>query len=163
MAEDGTGLKDASGNWVYDDAGNQIFTASKVSTWSIERIVAEHGVRIPDSSQSQKHFRAALILAVDPLHPPRKSTLDDLSEAVQRFTHAGSDDYNFNFWEATGGRATLTMNGLSAYRRASKQAVSYRVIEPEANQDGSIGCVHQMDNAVWAGQWMVAHLDRDNR
>ena len=168
VAEDGKGLKDASGNWVYDDAGNRIFTASKVSTWSIERIVAEHGVRIPDSSQSQKHFRAALILAVDPLHPPRKSTLDELSAAVQRFTHAGSDDYNFNdyifnFWEATGGRATLTMDGLSAYRRASKQAVSYRVIEPEANQDGSIGCVHQMDNAVWAGQWMVAHLDRDNR
>ena len=166
VAEDGTGLKDASGNWVYDDAGNQIFTASKVSTWSIERIVAEHGVRIPDSRQSQKEFRAALILAVDPLHPPRQSTLDELSAAVQRFTHAGSDDYNFNFWEATGGRATLTMDGLSAYRRAGgagKRAVSYRVIEPEANQDGSIGCVHQMDDAVWAGQWMVAHPDRDNR
>ena len=166
VAEDGTGLKDASDNWVYDDAGNQIFTASKVSTWSIERIVAEHGVRIPDSSQSQKEFRAALILAVDPLHPPRQSTLDELSAAVQRFTHAGSDDYNFNFWEATGGRATLTMDGLSAYRRtgvAGKRAASYRVIESEANQDGSIGCVHQMDDAVWAGQWMVAHPDRDNR
>ena len=166
VAEDGTGLKDASDNWVYDDAGYQIFTASKVSTWSIERIVAEHGARIPDSRQSQKEFRAALILAVDPLHPPRQSTLDELSAAVQRFTHAGSDDYNFNFWEATGGRATLTMDGLSAYRRSSgagKRAVSYRVIEPEANQDGSIGCVHQMDDAVWAGQWMVAHPDRDNR
>ena len=166
VAEDGTGLKDASDNWVYDDAGYQIFTASKVSTWSIERIVAEHGVRVPDSRQSQKHFRAALILAVDPLHPPRQSTLDELSAAVQRFTHAGSDDYNFNFWEATGGRATLTMDGLSAYRRtgvAGKRAASYRVIEPEANQDGSIGCVHQMDDAVWAGQWMVAHPDRDNR
>ena len=166
VAEDGTGLKDASGNWVYADSGDQIFTASKVSTWSIERIVAEHGARVPDSNQSQKEFRAALILAVDPLHPARKSTLDELSAAVQRFTHAGSDDYNFNFWEATGGRATLTMDGLSAYRRsgaAGKRAASYRVVAPEANPDGSIGCVHQMDDSVWAGQWMVAPLEKGNR
>ena len=165
VAEDGTGLKDASDNWVYDDAGYQIFTASKVSTWSIERIVVEHGARIPDSSQSQRHFRAALVLAVDPLHPPRQSTLDELSAAVQRFTHAGSDDYNFNFWEATGGRATLTMDGLSAYRRsggAGKRAVSYRVVKPEANHDGSVGCI-QMHDVIWARQGMVARPDRHNR
>ena len=167
VAEDGTGLKDASGNWVwvYDDA-DQIFTASKVSTWSIERIVAEHGARVPDSRQSQKHFRAALILAVDPLHPQRQSTLDDLSEAVQVFTHAGEDDsYLFNFWEATGGRATLTMDGLSAYRRAGgagKRAVSYRIVEPEANHDGSIGCI-RMDGVAWAGQGMVAPPENSTR
>ena len=167
VAEDGTGLKDASGNWVYDDSGDQIFTASKVSTWPIERIVAEHGARIPDSRQSQKEFRAALVLAVDPLHPPLQSTLDDLSEAIQVFTHAGKDDDRslFNFWEATGDRATLTMDGLSAYRRsgvAGKRVVSYRVFEPEENHDGTIGCI-QMDDSVWAGQWMIAHPDRDNR
>ena len=164
VAEDGTGLKDVSDNWVYDDAGYRIFTASKVSTWSIERIVAEHGARIPDSNQSQKEFRAALILAVDPLHPPRQSTLDDLSEAVQVFTHAGKDDWSgFNFWEATGGRATLTMDGLSAYRRAGKRvAALYRVVEPEANQDGSIGCI-RMDDVAWAGQRMVALPENGNR
>ena len=166
VAEDGTGLKDASGNWVYDDSGDQIFTASKVSTWPIERIVAEHGARTPDSRQSQKEFRAALVLAVDPLHPPLQSTLDDLSEAIQVFTHAGKDDDRslFNFWEATGDRATLTMDGLSAYRRsgvAGKRVVSYRVFEPEANHDGTIGCI-QMDDSVWAGQWMIAP-PRDNR
>ena len=167
VAEDGMWLEDASGNRVYDDSGYQIFTASRISEWSIERIVAEHGTRMPDSRQSQKHFRAALILAVDPLHPPRQSTLDNLSEAVQVFTHAGKDHLlTFNFWEATGGRATLTMDGLSAYRRAGgagKRAVSYRIVEPEENQDGSIGCVHQMDDAVWAGQWMVAPPDKGNR
>ena len=122
---------------------------------------------MPDSRESQKHFRAALILTVDPLHPPRQSTLENLSEAVQVFTHAGKDDSSmFNFWEATGGRATLTMDGLSAYRRAGgagKRAVSYRIVKPEANQDGPIGCVHQMDDAVWAWQWMVAPPDKGNR
>ena len=167
VAEDGAGLKDASGNWVYADSGDQIFTASKVSTWSIERIVAEHGARVPDSSQSQKEFRAALILAVDPLNPARPGGLDDLSEAVRIFTHAGSDERaSFNFWEATGGRATLTMDGLSAFRRsgaAGKRTVTYHVTEPEANQDGSIGCVHQMDGSVWKGHWMVAHPEIGNR
>ena len=122
VAEDGAWLDDASGDWVYDDVGNPVFTASQVSTWSIGRIAAEHGARIPDSSQSQKHFRAAFILIVDPLHPAPQSTLDDLSEAVQLFARAGSDDDDteFNFWEATGGRATLTMDGLSAYRTSGR-------------------------------------------
>ena len=164
VAEGGTWLKDASGNSVYGDSG-PIFTASKVSTRSIERIVAENGARIPDSNQSQKEFRAALILVVDPLHPARQSTLNDLSEAVQQFTHAGKDevDYLYNFWEATGGRATLTMDGLSAYRRpggaGKRVAASYRVVEPEANHDGSIGCILK-DDVVWSGQRMVAPPDR---
>ena len=166
VAEDGTWLKDASGNPVYGDSG-PIFTASKVSTWSIERIVAEHGARIPDSNQSQKEFRAALILVVDPLHPARQSTLNDLSEAVQQFTHAGKDEHwGYNFWEATGGRATLTMDGLSAYRRpggaGKRVAASYRVVEPEANHDGSIGCILK-DDVVWSGQRMVAPPDSGNQ
>ena len=167
VAEDGTGVRDASGNLLRDDSGYPIFTASRVSTWSIERIVAEHGARVPDSRQSQKSFRAALVLAVDPLHPPWQNTLDDLSKAVQVFTHAGEDENRslFNFWEATGGRATLTMDGLSAYRRADaagKPAVSYRVVEPEANPDGSVGCI-QMDDAAWPGQWMMARTEEDDR
>ena len=166
VAEDGKGLRDASGDWVRDDSGYPIFSASKVSTWSIERIVAEHGARIPDSSQSQKEFRAALVLAVDPLHPPRHSTLDKLSREVQIFTDAGPvTQVGSNFWEAMGGRATLTMDGLSAYRRANaagKPAMSYRVVEPEANPDGSVGCI-QMDDAAWPGQWMMARTEEDDR
>ena len=144
VAEDGKGLKDASGNWVYADSGDQIFTASKVSTWSVERIVAEHGARVPDSSQSQKEFRAALVLVVDPLHPPRLSTLDNLSEAVEAFTHAGEDDSSlFNFWEATGGRATLTMDGLSALPpvRCGRQAG--RVV-PRHRAGGKPGRIYRL-------------------
>ena len=66
--------------------------------------MAEHGARIPNSNQSQKHFRAALILLVDPWSPALQPILDRLSDEVRQFTHAGSDDDLFNFWEATGGR-----------------------------------------------------------
>ena len=157
------------GEWTdeWDDAsGGRIFTASQVSTWSIERIVAEHGARIPNSRQSQKDFRAAFILLIDSKRPAQQGTLDDLSAEVQEFTHAGpDDDYSFNFWEATGGRATLTMDGLSAYRRsgrASKPVVSYRIVEPVANQDGHIGCV-PMGDATEVGKWMVAPSDKGKR
>ncbi len=153
------------GEWTDDWDGT--FTASQVSTWSIERIVAEHGARIPNSHQSQKDFRAALILLIDSEHPAQQGTLDALSAAVQQFTHAGrdDDDSGFNFWEATGGRATLTMDGLSAYRRsgrASKPVVSYRIVEPVANQDGHIGCV-PMGDATEVGKWMVAPSDKGKR
>ncbi len=161
VAEDG----EWSDEW--DDAADaRIFTASQVSTWSIERIVAEHGARIPNSRQSQKDFRAAFILLIDSKRPAQQGTLDDLSAEVQEFTHAGPDDESgFNFWEATGGRATLTMDGLSAYRRsgrASKPVVSYRIVEPVANQDGHIGCV-PMGDATEVGKWMVAPSDKGKR
>ncbi|MXX36676.1 MAG: hypothetical protein F4Y91_00295 [Gemmatimonadetes bacterium] len=106
-----------------------------------------------------------MILLIDSAHPAQQGTLDDLSAAVQEFTHAGPSDDPFNFWEATGGRATLTMDGLSAYRRsgrASKPVVSYRIVEPVPNEDGHIGCV-PMDDAAEAGKWMVAPSDKGKR
>ena len=156
VAEDGAWSDDR------DDSGVRIFTASQVSTWSIDRIVVAHGARLPASSQSQKHFRAALILLVDQQHPALQGILDRLSAEVQQFTHTGNDsELSFNFWEATGGRATLTMDGLSAYRKSSgagKQAVSYRIVEPVAGDGGQIGCV-SIDDAAKARKWMVWSSD----
>ena len=98
-----------------DASGNQIFTASDIETYSIEQIVADNGVRDPDFRASQKHFRAALILLVDDMFPVTTEALEALSVSVEAFSRSGSDgvDYLFNFWEATGGRATLVMDGLA--------------------------------------------------
>ena len=97
-----------------DDSGNRIFTASDVETYSIEQIVSDNGVRNPDFRASQKHFRAAAILLVDDMFPVTMEALEDLSDSVEAFSRSGSDgvDHLFNFWEATGGRATLMMDGL---------------------------------------------------
>ena len=103
------------GSWTNDQdaAGNWIFHAPKVETYTIDRIVAEHGARGPDHRMSQKKFRAALVLLVDDLFPEEADELKALSEAVERFARAGDDGSNlYNFWEATGGRATLEMGGL---------------------------------------------------
>ena len=109
------------GRWLdeHDDAGNRIFTASEIETWSIERIVREYGARVPNFHHSQKHFRAATVLLVDESFPETREQLQELSAAVRQFAHAGNDSNHrlFNFWEATGGRATLALDGLDQYRR----------------------------------------------
>ena len=122
VAEDGNWIYTEDGARVRDDNGHLIFTASKVKSYTIEDIVAEHGKRIPDASQSQRDFRAAVILLVDEKHPAIAWQLDKLSGDIAAFSHPGPDenDYWFNFYEATGGRATITMDGLSQFQKSSE-------------------------------------------
>ena len=107
VAKDGqwTDEQDASDNW--------IFSASDIETWSVQRIVAEHGARVPDWTRSQKSFRAAVVLLADEQFPATPTILRELADAVLTFGHPGPDSSRlFNFWEATGGRATLKMDDL---------------------------------------------------
>ena len=103
------------GRWLneWDDSGNRLFAASNVETWSIERIVREYGARTPDWLRSQRAFRAAAILVVD--NPfSASATAQQLRDVILKFTYDGDDgdDESYNFWEATGGRATLAMDLL---------------------------------------------------
>ena len=117
VAEDGEHLLDENGNNVRADNGYPIFTASRIRRYTIEDIIAEHGPRIPDASQAQRDFRAAVILLIDENHPASKRVLEGVSDFVSRFSYAGEDEYDetYNFYEATGGRGTITMDGLSQF------------------------------------------------
>ena len=125
VAEDGEYVWDQKPVYVKsNEKGHFLFTASKIRTYAIEDIIAEHGPRIPDHTQSQKDFRAAVILLTDERHPVRRGVLKGLSDDVSWFSHAGDsgielylgvDQYNFH--EAAGGRATITMDGLSQFQR----------------------------------------------
>ena len=67
-------------------------------------------------TQSQKDFRAAVILLIDENHPATRWQLDQLSAYIAAFSLPGTDeDGSLNFFEATGGRATITMDGLSQF------------------------------------------------
>ncbi len=113
VAEDGEWLDERT------DDGDRLFTASRVRTYTIEDIIDEHGKRVPDHRTSQKEFRAAVVLLIDENHPLYKWQLDRLSGAIDSFSHPGANSFyayrfdTYNFWEATGGRATITMDGLS--------------------------------------------------
>ena len=112
VAEDGKIVKFGSG-----DAPDE-FTASRVRTYTIEDVIAEHGARVPDYTRSQKAFRAAVILLVSDDYPAVRKSLEMLSSDANLFSHAGYDQFDdwYNFFEATGGRATISMDGLSRFK-----------------------------------------------
>ena len=124
VAEDGQWLLDENGTHVESTNGHWIFTANQIRTYAIDDIVRMHGRRVPDSSQSQREFRAATILLVDDHHPVTRRILDQLSDDVSWFsqTAADGDDRVYNFFEATGDRATIDMNDLSRSGSQSAQA-----------------------------------------
>ena len=120
VAEDGKWLLDERGDLVKDDNGYRMFTASRFMTYTIEDIIAKHGRRDPDHVQSQKDFRAAVILLIGEDYPATREILESLSADVLWFSHAGKDQSGppvTNFYEATGGRATVIMDGLSQFQR----------------------------------------------
>ena len=114
VAEDGKWLRE-NGKRVFD-GGQPIFTATKVRTISIDDIIAEHGERIPDWTISQKDFQAAVVLLVDDDHPATSTKIHEMSERVSRYssTEDGLSDW-YNYHAATGGRAFITMDGLSEF------------------------------------------------
>ena len=139
-AVDGETLFADERRWIYDEAGNavenflrdengdRIFSAREIKKYTIEDIIAEHGPRVPDHLQSQKDFRAAVILLVSEDHPATREILESVSDDVLWFSHAGEDEeleknyrgVRWNFYEATGGRGTITMDDLSHFQsRAS--------------------------------------------
>ena len=102
---------------VFEDRG-YVFEVKEFITYSIDDVIAMHGRRLPDYSTSQKEFRAAAILLVDEDHPATNEVVDFISKHVARFSHLGDDDeWACNFYEATQGRATMSMGDLSNFRK----------------------------------------------
>ena len=114
---------------VEDDKGrirNFMFTASGIKTYTIEDIIAEHGPRVPGHLQAQKDFRAAVILLVSEDYPATREILESVSDDVLWFSHAGEVGLEKghwpvpNFYEASGGRGTITMDGLSQFQSRTR-------------------------------------------
>ena len=140
VAEDGQWLRDEDGEIVGADNGYPIFTASKVKTYTIEDIIAQHGPRVPDVSQSQKDFRAAVILLVNDNRPVSRKTLERLSDDVSWLSYAGNDEAEqYNFYEATGGRATIAMDSLSQFQKVPFSPTATPTPTPSQPDNGTAG------------------------
>ena len=138
-------LRDPEGRIALTEGRYQIWVPSNVSTYTIEDIIAEHGKRVPDWSHSQREFRAAVILLIDEHHPATKWQLDELSSYVATFSHAGPDDIEGNnFFETTGGRATITMDGLSAFLKEGSDLGG----QPTGEQPESSGATGETTQAT---------------
>ena len=49
------------------------------------------GLRVPNASQAQRDFRAAVILLIDENHPAYRGQLESVSDYVSWFSYAGPD------------------------------------------------------------------------
>ena len=113
IAVDEGWVLDEEGYVIEDDNGYRVFTESGFETYTIDDIIAQHGPQDPDAHHSEKNFRAAVVLLVSADHPATPEILHSLSEDVSWFSHPGGDTlYRYNFYVATGGRGTITMDGL---------------------------------------------------
>ena len=105
------------GEWI--DATSGTFSATSIEKYTIYDIIAEYGRRDPPHSSSQREFRAAVILLVAEHDQTVDSKLlESLSADIAWFSFAGTDESDENnFYEATGGRATIMMDGLTQFLR----------------------------------------------
>ena len=91
------------------------FSATSIQTLTIDNIISKEGLRIPTPATSQKNFRGlTVVITANPLTQPE---LDKFDTDVELLGKAGSDGDPtvLNFWEATGGRATLQLDGLTSF------------------------------------------------
>ena len=95
------------------------FTAGEIRRYTVEDVIAAHGRRVPDASQAQREFRAAAILLIDENRPVSMDMVESLSGDVAWMSDAdheiGGEDGSKNFYQATGGRARIVMDGLSEF------------------------------------------------
>ena len=131
-----------------------VATARGFKTYTIEDIIAEHGPRVPDHTQAQKDFRAAVILLVSEEFPVDPVILGVVSDEVSYLASLSEDTYDglkMNFFVATGGRGTITMDDLSHFRRrasAKRLVPSSSGVPPTAHR-GSLGMTARTRTEGW--------------
>ena len=105
------------GEWIDQESGT--FSATDIEKYTVYDIIDTYGRRVPPASSSQREFRAAVILLINEEDPTVDSKLlESLSADIAWFSFSGTDESEQNnFYEATGGRATITMDGLSEFKR----------------------------------------------
>lgn len=91
------------------------FTADSIQTVTTNNIIAQEGLRIPTPATSQKNYRILTVVMTP--NALTQAEMDTYDTDVELFGRPGSDGDPtlLNFWEATGGRASLKMDGLDNF------------------------------------------------
>lgn len=97
--------------WVVESAG--LFRASGIKTVTVDDLIATHGPRVPGFPETPREFRGAyVVVSSTPLNAAARNVIDedlaDLARPGPRELRS-----HFNFWEATGGRGRLILDGLA--------------------------------------------------
>lgn len=140
VLEDGRWVEE-NGTIKTDANGNRIFTGNNISYWSIEKIIARLGERIPNYKNSKKIFRGVVILVGNKKHPVSTSDIELLRKHVELFSRTESIravegfEEHYNFWEATRGKAKLSTATLDRTLRLTRNSLREHdssLMEPNA-------------------------------
>ncbi|MBN1672261.1 MAG: hypothetical protein JXR37_14570 [Kiritimatiellae bacterium] len=153
--------------WTDENAGQ--FSATHILTVTIADIVATDGARVPACPAAQTNFRTLTVVLDDaPLSTERWAAWDS---DVYDFTLNGDDGSSlYNFWEATGGRAVMQMDGLLSALNPGFEFVSVletdELVEygPEGGPFGAVAQVYTLTNGSagslsWTTRTGVVWLD----
>ena len=97
------------------------FEAKSITTWTIEQIIDRIGERVPSVENSQKHSRMATVVIENDNFPFEREDIVYFQRQIDLFSQQESilpleesAGKFHNFWDATGGRATISAEMASA-------------------------------------------------
>ena len=120
----------AANNPAWVDAAAGRFSADGLTEYTLDDIIAAHGPRTPSAADARKTF-TAIAVVITP-RPLAESEWEEVDTYVDHFSYPGDNgiETDYNFWEATGGRATLNMGDIQT---AFCDAIT---LYPDADEDG---------------------------
>lgn len=104
--------------WLNESLG--LFRASGVRTVTVEEIVERHDARSPSYRDAPRSFRGLYaVISSEPLDDALRNRID---RDVAEFARSGPREARryLNFWEATEGRGTLILEGLTEVVRTDR-------------------------------------------
>ena len=124
----------------------QTFDATERTTYTSSSLETLLGQRVPSHTESQRNFRALVIVLTD--SPLTNEQWDIVDESSEKFSRPSSDfSALYNFWEATNGLGTLKTDDLNTTLGIPDYVLNDKVgIYPNPT-DNSIQ-FHGLDNSV---------------
>jgi predicted thioesterase len=150
------------------------FSASSITTTTMEQFIEQNGPRTPNYLDSQKHFKALfVVVSEEPL------TLDEwnlYNNKLAEFETKEDDGFNhrYNFWEATYGRASISFNqgdhllasslsGKYELTNTDKNILSYSTASFSVKILGGDRTVADTDNAAGESVSFTATVTDDEK
>ena len=109
---------DLQGSPTENPSVNGIFYAGQEHVLSIQDIVSRFGTRVPSSENAQKDFNVlTIVITKDAVNDREWGLIEDDIIRMQKQGSSGFTGGTLNFYEATGGRGTLTFGNLEKHRK----------------------------------------------
>lgn len=115
-------VRDEDGELVHTADNSLLVDAYGKRTYTIDDLVAVHGPRIPTAADAQWDFRAAAIIVGDDDTPVTDQHLQTVSDFLTNYSRqaiidadAAANGSVVGFYQMTGGRGSITFDGLSQF------------------------------------------------